>query len=670
MIWNPCTTGEMDVLRRKEASQRQGHNVMSSWRRWAQVSVIGWSFAASTAYAQRADENATASAEDAFGTRVGNESVGLYSATSARGFNPQLAGNMRIEGLYYDQQGLFGSRMQRSQTMRVGLSAQSYPFPAPTGIVDISIVKPAETRIVSFAEQLSSPIGGSLTSIDIVTPLIPGTLGFAGGFAVLIGPNDYNGYYKTPGGGGVLRWTPRESLEILPLTYYSTGTVEVQPLILPGGAYLPPRLDRDVFLGQPWATRKVIDRTFGLITRGHVTDAWQAQVGIFDSKNNRPRNHSVLYRNVQANGDALLDIVGSPQHVSASTSGEARLSGTTTRGAFRHTLHLATRGRDTRRTFGGTQTVAFGPTTINAFRAVAKPAFTYDVRDRDVVRQITPGVSYVGQWANVGELSLGLQKSFYRRRFGKENAAPAETRSDPWLPNATVAVYPTKDLALYASYTRGLEEFGTAPDNAVNRGQPVPAALTEQIDGGLRYRIKPGLSVVAGVFEISKPYFDRDQANVYTDVGALRHRGVEMSLTGQVAPGLTVVAGAVLIQARVSGLSVDRGLIGPIPPGIPPAKYLLNVQYTLPSLKGFSVDTQVNVDESHYANRANSFRIPAAVTWDLGTRYSFAAFGTRASLRLQVRNVTNAYDWTVDGASGRIAPTSPRRYVMRLAADY
>ncbi len=42
----------------------------------------------------------------------------------------------------------------------------------------------------------------------------------------------------------------------------------------------------------------------------------------------------------------------------------------------------------------------------------------------------------------------------------------------------------------------------------------------------------------------------------------------------------------------------------------------------------------------------------------------------RANLRLQVRNVANAYGWTVDGASGRIAPAPPRRYVVRLAADY
>ena len=51
----------------------------------------------------RAAENAVNSAEDAFGTSIGSETVGLYSASSARGFNPQLAGNIRLDGLYFDQ---------------------------------------------------------------------------------------------------------------------------------------------------------------------------------------------------------------------------------------------------------------------------------------------------------------------------------------------------------------------------------------------------------------------------------------------------------------------------------------------------------------------------------------------------------------------------------------
>jgi iron complex outermembrane receptor protein len=86
--------------------------------------------------AQRTDENAVKAADDAFGTSVGNERIGLYNAGDVRGFNPITAGNIRIEGLSVTEHGGFTQRVVSGSTIRVGLTAQSYPFPAPTGIAD------------------------------------------------------------------------------------------------------------------------------------------------------------------------------------------------------------------------------------------------------------------------------------------------------------------------------------------------------------------------------------------------------------------------------------------------------------------------------------------------------------------------------------------------------
>jgi len=46
------------------------------------------------AYAQRAGENAVAEANDAFGTTVGREEIGLYTATSARGLTVVSSGQL------------------------------------------------------------------------------------------------------------------------------------------------------------------------------------------------------------------------------------------------------------------------------------------------------------------------------------------------------------------------------------------------------------------------------------------------------------------------------------------------------------------------------------------------------------------------------------------------
>ena len=87
---------------------------------------------AAPALAQRADENAVKAAGDAFGTSVGNERVGLYNPGDVRGFSPSQAGNIRIEGLSVSDLGGFTSRASSGSTIRVGLTALSYPFVAPS----------------------------------------------------------------------------------------------------------------------------------------------------------------------------------------------------------------------------------------------------------------------------------------------------------------------------------------------------------------------------------------------------------------------------------------------------------------------------------------------------------------------------------------------------------
>ena len=104
------------------------------WRWLAPLSAALTVFASGTAaYAQRASEDAMQTASDGFGLSIGNQSVGLYSQNSARGFSPSQAGNIRIEGLFIDPVGRIGTRITSGTTMRVGLAAQSYAFPAPTG---------------------------------------------------------------------------------------------------------------------------------------------------------------------------------------------------------------------------------------------------------------------------------------------------------------------------------------------------------------------------------------------------------------------------------------------------------------------------------------------------------------------------------------------------------
>jgi iron complex outermembrane recepter protein len=64
---------------------------------------------------------------------------------------------------------------------------------------------------------------------------------------------------------------------------------------------------------------------------------------------------------------------------------------------------------------------------------------------------------------------------------------------------------------------------------------------------------------------VEKPYFNLDEESRFRQLGTVANRGVEMSIAGRVVKGLTVNAGATWLDARVSGVQVEQGLIGDRP---------------------------------------------------------------------------------------------------------
>ena len=151
------------------------------------------------------------------------------------------------------------------------------------------------------------------------------------------------------------------------------------------------------------------------------------------------------------------------------------------------------------------------------------------------MKQQTFGTAYELQWTDVGEMSVGLQKTSYSKSVDTPTAVLPESRSNPWLKYATATVNATERLAFYASYTEGLEESPVAPNNALNRNVAAPALQTEQYDAGLRWAAFANMKLIAGIFNVEKPYFDLDAAGFFTELGTVEHRGVEVSLAGRSA---------------------------------------------------------------------------------------------------------------------------------------
>lgn len=623
------------------------------------------------AVAQRASDNAVTAAEDAFGTSIGNESIGLYSATSVRGFSPVSAGNVRLDGVYLDRQGSFSQRLISGSTIRVGLAAQGYPFPAPTGIVDYHL-RPIGDRALMSVVAGSFGYGSRSLELDGQLP-IGHRLGLAGGVSI---SHDeyYDGADATYIEAAIMpRWRPSGAIEIIPFWSTKVGKdEEVTPTIITGGSYLPPHAPLRYYFGQSWAAKDTQSVNTGVIFKSRIGDNWAVTGGVFRSTYNTGQNYAQDFLETTPEGRTVGEVTADPGQRYASTSGELRVSRSFSDGPRLHTVHVSVRARSVDSRYGGeADPISLGPLQLGQARHIPYPGrFTFGKLTTDHVRQTTIGVAYEGRWKNVGELSLGVQRADYSKTIDLPGTPlDTRTRERPWLLSASGAVYLSSALALYGSYTRGLEESGLAPNSAANRNQALPAIRTRQADAGIRWAIMPNMTLVAGVFDVRKPYFNTDEHNVFTTLGDVRHRGIELSLAGNPTPNLNLVAGAVLMEPRVTGPAVDLGRVGRRPLGQPSTILRGNANYSLPFLPGLSLDAALSYDGRRPSSRDNLVSLDSYALLDIGARYQFKLGKSPATLRLQMQNVSNSYTYEILG-SNTYALMDKRRFNAFLAVDF
>lgn len=623
---------------------------------------------AEPALAQRADENAVTAAEDAFGTSIGRETIGLYDSSNVRGFSPTAAGNIRIDGMYFDQVWSLSSRLQRSRTIRVGISAQGYPFPAPTGIVDYAFRTPGEEAQLGVLAGIDS-YGFAFVEADAVVPLVDKSLALGLGGS-LTRADYYNGTDAIYHNEAVsLRWTPRETVEIVPYWQRSDGyDDETGPIYIPAGPYLPPRIERRRFDGPQWADYRGVAVNYGAMARYNVSSNWIVRGGLFRSLFDDKASFSHLLTDLTPDGAANRLIIADPPIKIASTSGELRVTRSITDGPRLHLVHVNLRARDRTRRYDGSDAIDFGPTRIGQPFPDPEPAFEFGEQTRDLVRQWTAGLAYEGRWRDVGELGFSVQRTDYRKRIEQPGLDPAETEARPWLYNISAAAYLTDRLAIYGGYTRGLEESGVAPENAINRNEALPAILTSQRDIGLRYALRPDLRIVAGLFDVRKPYFNLDADDRFDLLGDVEHQGVELSLAGSLTPRLSIVAGAVLLRARVTGEGVALGRVGSRPVGQTDRRLELNLDWRAP-VEGLSFDLSASHSGDIVATTDNLVEIPSRTLVDLGGRYRFRFGANPATLRLSLTNVFNIYGYDLQG-SGAYDYIPGRVLSAYLAVDF
>ncbi len=610
--------------------------------------------AAVAATGARADENVVRQAGDAFGTSIGRETIGLYNQQSVRGFSPVVAGNVRIDGLYFDPVIVPTNRLSRATTISVGLGALGNPFPAPTGLVDFGFRRPGDKRAASVLAGVDA-WGTVNTEIDAVLPLSPQfSLGLGASLRL---EDSFNATLENKLGAAIsARWAPGATLTLVPFVNITWSLYDDHGVqFLPAGDYLPPRLPRRVRFGPDWVHGTNAETNLGLLGDWQIAPEWLLRAGLFRSSRSAVNSSTNLVRDLLPDGSGRQRILADPPLDFASVSGEVRLTRQIDEGPRRHRFHAALRGRAGDRRFGGSDVIDLGPVDIDIPSTAPLQGARFGPQQQDRVRQYTAGLAYEGLWPGVGEISAGVQFSDYRKRIELPAGGVQETDARPFLYNITVAGNLSDRLVVYAGAVTGLEESGIAPGNAANRNEALPAIRTRQFDAGLRFALTDRVKIVAGVFDISKPYFNLDANSRFDQLGDVINRGVEASVAGPVTPTLSLVAGAVLLWPRVTGPAVEAGRIGARPVGAISNRFEISADWRPPFARGVSFDTRLSHRSPETATVGNLAQIPTRTLVDIGGRYRFRLAGKSALLRVQVTNLFDLQSYELRSAGSYLA---------------
>ncbi len=635
------------------------------------------------AHAQRASENAVTSSDDAFGINVGLESTGIYTDRNTRGFSPLEAGNVRIEGIYFDPVETLSGRLRDYTAIRVGFRAVGFPFVAPTGVVDNQFKK--------FPKEAGNSLtynhyyyNGYIAEWDMRLPVVEDRVGLTGGFAVaetrMVDGATWRSWGVTL--HPIIRVADFEFAPFVAAGEYTS--TDPRPLAVVSKGYLPELPGPGEYLGQDWVHGRKLHQNWGATLKGKLTDSLSFRGGIFYSMGNKSRNFSEIYDIVGQAGEARHYVFADPAHDIHSTSGEALLGLRLGGEKIQHRIFGGYRARNRYTETGGSAFINITDDFKGGILAtygepdeIDEPEFKTSAVNSGRVRQSSWMLGYIGHYRDTVHLNIGLQKARYRAISvdGGSDLRDVE-KANPWLYNATLMVDVTPSISVYAATQRGLEDSGLAPGNAVNRDEQLPATKTTQYEGGVRWDFGRGQLVMAA-FEISKPYFNFDDEGNFVQLGKRRHRGVEGSLTGHFGKRLDIVAGAVIMDPVVTGEGRDAALAGKQRPAGTSNLYAqIDANYRTRLFGGMIVTGGL-----HYTGKRavtsgaaeslgdRQLKLPGWVSVDVGLRQRFKLGHMDASVRGIVKNLLDEKEWYVV-APNVLYPEDRRRFLGVVAVDF
>lgn len=617
-----------------------------------------------SATAAAAQESAVKSAADAFGERVGIEQSGLYNEGEVRGFDLNDSGAYRIDDAYFSRASPLNDPVLAGVGVRVGVNAASLAYPAPSGVVNYRLREAGPVNELRLS-------GGFR---DFGTRVIQGDGSYRAGDISVAGGLVWRPLSRWAAGsegeavdiGAVGAWQVAASQRLRVFGSLYKRHYDGDYAVVPTDPALPPPMKKLHQYSPAWADVEAVNMNMGVLYDGRF-GGWTVDASAFRSIYDSDGSDFTIV-NAGRDGQASATTFRTPGRTNVSDSAEARLGRQFDAGEFSHLLTASLRGRRSE---------------VDLTSSLATPLGAFDLRDedtpdgvepawsgtrgKDTVEQVTASAGYGLTWRDRVQLRLAAHRTRYDKTVLSTAGARTEGVSETTLYNASAIVSLTERTAMFGSWVTGLEEAGVAPTSAANRDEVLPPVEAEQFELGVRHSLRPGLTFIGALFNVSKPTSGFRADGTFGLVGEVRHRGVEGSIAGRVDDKTSIVLGAVAFQPKVTGPLVDAGLVGDRAAGISSRVANANIERQL--WDGWSVDASVGYWSERWVDTANTFRTPAVTTVSLGARRRFELAGRPALFRVLASNVTDAEGYWAS-ASGLLWPIAPRTVRATLTLTF
>jgi iron complex outermembrane receptor protein len=288
-------------------------------------------------------------------------------------------------------------------------------------------------------------------------------------------------------------------------------------------------------------------------------------------------------------------------------------------------------------------------------------ADTLSILDNRV--QLTAGVRH--QQVAVDSYNAGLPTA--------NGLLTSSYQADAWSPAFTLLVKPFENGSLYANYIQGLQAGTVVGSTYANAGAVLPPYVSKQIETGVKVdwgRVTSTLSF----FQITQPS-TVPVAGVGTALptlalnGEQRNRGIELENFGEPVPGVRVLGGLTVLDARQVE-TANHLTDGKVAVAVPDFQLNVGAEWDTPFIRGFTLNGRVVYTGAQYNDAANLQRLPDWTRLDLGARYALdGPWSKPIVVRFNIENVLNKNYWS-QSSGGFLELAAPRIFLLSVATDF